>query len=102
MVTTVVNEWSNSVASRLDDKAAGERVKAEKVLRDDGVRRNGAADLWQNSLRVRNKSHCDDVKNSQLSNPHHSSPLWSGINSLWDAQIQQTSCKARSTLNAAK
>ncbi len=64
MVTTVVNEWSNSVASRLDDKAAGERVKAEKVLRDDGVRRNGAADLWQTVCDTY-KSHCDDVNSNR-------------------------------------
>jgi hypothetical protein len=57
-IVTAMTEWLNHVATRLDDKAAGERVKAEKILRDDAVRESGTADLWQTVCDAY-KSHCD-------------------------------------------
>ncbi|MGO9434383.1 MAG: hypothetical protein ACLP00_08810 [Terracidiphilus sp.] len=49
----------NDVAARLAAKENTDNVKAQKILRDDGVRRNGTTELWR-VLCDAYKAYCGD------------------------------------------
>jgi len=70
-----MGNWSmNDVAARLAAKENADNIRAQKILRDDGVRRNGTTELWR-VLCDAYKSYCSDfnrtpgIRTSLVFNP---------------------------------